>query len=114
MFPTSSLRMMGADPGLSETRRAPLVVSLGMVVVDMIHFADGKVLVDIPGGSGVYSGFHSFIHTWSSHCNPGKNSPKDFRYHGGEVICAGVSVHECRLHSDGWSRLSRGRSSPDS
>ncbi|TQN72203.1 hypothetical protein CSHISOI_03288 [Colletotrichum shisoi] len=34
---------------------APAFVSLGMVVLDEIRFPDGKVLRDIPGGSGFYS-----------------------------------------------------------
>lgn len=48
---------MGPNSTPSQTGQTPLVVSLGMVVVDEIRFADGKVLVDVPGGSGSYCGF---------------------------------------------------------
>ncbi|KAK1955824.1 PfkB family carbohydrate kinase [Colletotrichum sublineola] len=34
---------------------APAFVSLGMVVLDEIRFPDGRVLRDVPGGSGFYS-----------------------------------------------------------
>ncbi|OHE97516.1 PfkB family carbohydrate kinase [Colletotrichum orchidophilum] len=38
-------------PGTSE----PAFISLGMVVLDELRFPDGRVLRDVPGGSGFYS-----------------------------------------------------------
>ncbi|KAK4175528.1 Ribokinase-like protein [Triangularia setosa] len=32
-----------------------IFVSLGMIVIDEIRFPDGKILYDVPGGSGLYS-----------------------------------------------------------
>lgn len=37
-----------------ETSHTPLVVSLGMIVIDEIRFANGTVLTDVPGGSAAY------------------------------------------------------------
>ncbi|KAK2062031.1 PfkB family carbohydrate kinase [Colletotrichum caudatum] len=52
---TPAPRIMPPDP--PDPRRAPVpaFVSLGMVVLDEIRFPDGRVLRDVPGGSGFYS-----------------------------------------------------------
>ncbi|TDZ39071.1 Uncharacterized protein C8035_v005678 [Colletotrichum spinosum] len=47
-----SSRQLGPVPAAAPT---PTFMSLGMVVLDEIHFPDGRVLHDVPGGSGFYS-----------------------------------------------------------
>jgi hypothetical protein len=36
----------------------PIFVSLGMVVLDEVRLANGTILHDVPGGSGLYSEFY--------------------------------------------------------
>ncbi|TDZ54958.1 Protein MAK32 [Colletotrichum trifolii] len=44
------------QPGpVSAAAPTPTFMSLGMVVLDEIHFPDGRALHDVPGGSGFYS-----------------------------------------------------------
>ncbi|TEA21613.1 Uncharacterized protein C8034_v003585 [Colletotrichum sidae] len=47
-----SSRQLGPVPAAAPT---PTFMSLGMVLLDEIHFPDGRVLHDVPGGSGFYS-----------------------------------------------------------
>ncbi|KAK1540420.1 PfkB family carbohydrate kinase [Colletotrichum paranaense] len=42
----------GPEPGMGSP--APAFISLGMVVIDELRFPDGRVLRDVPGGSGFY------------------------------------------------------------
>ncbi|KXH62940.1 PfkB family carbohydrate kinase [Colletotrichum nymphaeae SA-01] len=42
----------GPEPGMRSP--APAFISLGMVVIDELRFPDGRVLRDVPGGSGFY------------------------------------------------------------
>ncbi|KAF6843583.1 PfkB family carbohydrate kinase [Colletotrichum musicola] len=45
----------GPEPEPGPELAPPAFVSLGMVVLDEIHFPDGRVLRDVPGGSGFYA-----------------------------------------------------------
>ncbi|KAK1980340.1 PfkB family carbohydrate kinase, partial [Colletotrichum cereale] len=76
---------------------APAFVSLGMVVLDEIRFPDGRVLRDIPGGSGFYSTLGARLATPQSESaavcclvTAGSDFPPSVRR---EIEEWGVSVH---------------------
>jgi hypothetical protein len=43
------------DPHSHTSPEDAIFVSLGMVVLDEVRLADGTILHDVPGGSGLYS-----------------------------------------------------------